>query len=109
MECLVILGAGVMPDGSPSGAMRRRVEGALAIGQRLPDPFYVTTGGVGRWGPAEADVMKTELQARGVPANRIATETASNDTLSSVVNCARIIGEYAKADDVFVFSDRYHI
>jgi len=109
MEFLVIMGAAVMPDGSPSGAMRRRVEGALALGQRLSDPFYVTTGGVGRWGPAEADVMKTELQARGVPVNRIATETASNDTLSSVVNCARLIRELGKADDVFVCSDRYHI
>jgi vancomycin permeability regulator SanA len=105
----VIMGAAVMPDGSPSGAMRRRVEGALALGQRSPDPFYVTTGGSGRWGPPEADVMKAELQARGVPASRIATETASNDTLSSIVNCARIIREHGKADGVFVCSDRYHI
>jgi vancomycin permeability regulator SanA len=109
MEFLVIMGAAVKPDGSPSGAMRRRVEGALALGQSSPDPFYVTTGGVGRWGPPEADVMKAELQARGVPASRIATETASDDTLSSVVNCARIIREHGKPDGVFVCSDRYHI
>lgn len=109
MEFLVIMGAAVMPDGSPSGAMRRRVAGALAIGQRSPDPFYVATGGVGRWGPAEAEVMKTELQAHGVPASRIATETASKDTLSSVINCALIIREHGKIDDVFVCSDRYHV
>src|SRR5260370_39929599 len=103
MEFLVIMGAAVMPDGSPSGAMRRRVEGALAIGHRLPDPFYITTGGVGRWGPAEADVMNTELEARGVSANRIAPESAAKDTLAAAVKCARIIGENAKADNVCVW------
>lgn len=109
MEFFVIMGAGVMPNGSPSGAMRRRVEGALALGRSSPDPFYVLTGGAGRWGPPEADVMKAELRAGGVPDERIATEAASNDTLSSIVNCARIIREHGKVEAVFVCSDRYHV
>jgi len=109
MEIFVIMGAAVRPDGTPSGAMLRRVEGALMLGQKSPDPFYVVTGGVGRWGNAEAEVMKAELQARGVPAARIETETASNDTLSSTMHCARIIHAHQKPDAVFVCSDRYHI
>jgi vancomycin permeability regulator SanA len=105
----VIMGAAVMPNATPSGAMRRRVEGALALGRRSQDPFYIVTGGIGRWGPAEADVMKAELQTDGVPEHRIMTETASRDTLSSIVNCSRIIREHDKADIVSVCSDRYHI
>lgn len=109
MEMFVIMGAAVMADGNPSGAMRRRVEGALGLGRRSRDPFYVVTGGIGRCGPPEADVMKAELQAGGVPEHRIATETASTDTLSSIVNCARIIRQLGNADSVSVCSDRYHM
>jgi uncharacterized SAM-binding protein YcdF (DUF218 family) len=103
------MGAAVMPDGKPSGAMRRRVEGALALGRKSRDPFYIPSGGIGRYGSPEADVMKAELQAGGVPEDRIATEAASNDTLSSIVNCARIIKEYGNVDSVSVCSDLYHI
>jgi len=109
MEFFVIMGAAVMPNGNPSGAMRRRVEGALVLGRSSPDPFYVVTGGIGRWGPAEAEVMKAELQTDGVPEDHIATDAASRDTLSSIVNCTRIIREHGKADAVSVCSDRYHI
>ena len=87
----------------------RRVEGALELGRKSPEPFYVVTGGRGRYGPPEADVMKVELQTGGVPGGRIAAETASNDSLSSVENCARIIKEFANVNSVFVCSDRYHI
>ena len=98
-----------MPDGNPSGAMQRRVEGALALGRMSPDPFYVVTGGASGGGPAEADVMKVELRRRGVPEERIVTEAASRDTLSSIVNCARLVRGYRVADAVYVCSDRYHI
>ncbi len=105
----MIMGAAVKPDGTPSGAMLRRVGGALMLGQKSSDPFYIATGGVGRWGTAEADVMKAELEAHGVSASRIETETASSDTLSSIVNCARIIRAHKSVDAIFVCSDRYHI
>jgi vancomycin permeability regulator SanA len=108
MDIFVIMGAAVRQDGTPSGAMRRRIVGALTLGKGSPDPFYLVTGGVGRWGPSEAEVMKAELLAAGVPENQIATEDASNDTLSSIVNCTLIIREQG-ADSVSVCSDRYHI
>jgi vancomycin permeability regulator SanA len=109
MDILVIMGAAVMPDGKPSGAMRRRVKGALALGRKSPDPFYIVTGGTGRYGSPEADVMKAELQAGGIVEDRIATEAASTDTLSSILNCASIIREHGHVDSVSVCSDRYHI
>lgn len=106
----MIMGSAVMPDGAPSGAMRRRVEGALAMGRGSPEPFYLATGGVGLYGRSEAEVMKEELEAAGVPEGRIVTESASRDTLSSIENCARIIkSEHGTAASVTVCSDRYHI
>jgi vancomycin permeability regulator SanA len=109
MDIFVIMGAAVMADGRPSGAMRRRVEGALDLARKSQDAFYIVTGGKGRYGPPEAEVMKFELQASGVPEDRIVPETVSKDSLSSVENCARIIKKYADVESVFVCSDRYHI
>ena len=63
---IVIFGAAVRPGGRPSGALRRRVEAALAFGARHPDALYVPTGGLGDHPPAEAEVMAALLRAAGV-------------------------------------------
>ena len=67
----MIFGAAIRPDGQPSGTLRRRVEGAYRIGSIFRDPIYLVTGGVGRYGPAEATVMRDQLLGYGVPARRM--------------------------------------
>jgi uncharacterized SAM-binding protein YcdF (DUF218 family) len=109
MEIFVIMGAAVRADGQPSGAMRRRVEAALCLARSSQDSFYVATGGRGRFGPPEADVMKQILVSAGVPEKRVVAERESSDTLSSVINCASIIRREKGVRSVLVCSDRYHI
>ena len=70
-QAIVIFGAAVRPDGSPSPTLRRRVEAAAAFGAGLPAPLYVPTGGKGRHGPAESAVMEALLREHGVPPERI--------------------------------------
>jgi vancomycin permeability regulator SanA len=109
METYVVLGAAVKQDGTPSGAMQRRVEGALLLSRASQDPFYIVTGGKGRFGPPEANVMAEILSSAGVPEFRIEAETKACDTLSSVVNCTHIMRRRGISEPVFVCSDRYHI
>ncbi len=47
MDIFVILGAAVRADGGPSGAMRRRVEGAFELSRNSPDAAFLVTGGGG--------------------------------------------------------------
>ena len=108
-EYFVIMGAGVKPGGLPSGAMSRRVEGALKLANISNHSMFLPTGGVGRYPPAEAEVMKTLLIERNIASDRIIVEVKSHDTLSSILNCSQIIKNRNDCKSVTVCTDRYHI
>ncbi len=107
--CYVIFGAAVRPDGSPSGTLRRRVEGAVRAAQTCQSAMFLVTGAVGKYGPAEANIMRDILLEHGVGADRIICEREGHDTLSSVINCARIIeAKTPPAAKIIVCSSAYH-
>jgi uncharacterized SAM-binding protein YcdF (DUF218 family) len=108
-DIIVIFGAAIGADGQPSGTLRRRVEGACRFGAIFRDPVYLVTGGVGRYGPAEADVMRDLLLGYGVPASRILVEDKATDTLSSAVLCAAILKSRPERGMIHVCSSTYHI
>lgn len=104
---IVIFGAAVRRDGGPSQVMRERVAAALALGRSLHDPLYMPTGGVGRYGPAEAELMRDLLLAGGVPSGHIRPEPASRNTIRSVQNCRRLLGAFA--GPVYAASSGFHL
>ncbi len=103
---IVIFGAAVRPGGAPSTALRRRVEAAAAFGRNIPNLLYVPTGGRGRFGPPEADVMAELLRALGVPEGAILRERTGRDTLSSVRAVARLLRGHAP---VYAATSAYHL
>ena len=109
MDLFVIMGAGITADAEPSGAMRRRVEAALALSRDSSDPMFLVTGGRGKNGFSEAFVMRRMLQSSRVPSGRILEDPSSADTLSSIVACAQIARRQMGISKVIVCSDRYHI
>ena len=92
-DYFVIFGAAVRPDGSPSGTLERRTLGALALGRSSTSPIYLATGGKGRHGPPEAEVMKTLLVRIGVPETRVLVEPCATNTLESILYSTRILAE----------------
>lgn len=108
-DCFVIMGAAVRKDLAPSGAMRRRVEGALVLGRTSAKPIYLVTGGVGKYGDAESQVMKRLLIQAGVSETSILVDAESRDTLASVIRCAKILKQHNNLSSITVCSDRYHI
>ncbi|MGG5809826.1 YdcF family protein [Falsiroseomonas sp. CW058] len=107
---VVILGAAVRPDGSPSRALRDRVAAALAWGEaQAPKALYVPTGAVGRHGPAESAVMARLLAEAGVEAGRIAEEPTGTDTFSSAVACIRLLRARGHHGPLRIATHRYHL
>ena len=104
----VIFGAAVRPDGTPSGTLRRRVEGAVAAAAADPTGCFMPTGGVGHYPPAEADVMKSLLLAADIAPERIVTEPDSTDTLESVLACAALLRARDDVERVIVCTSSYH-
>ncbi len=104
---IVIFGAAVRADGAASTALRRRVEAAVACGRTMPDALYVPTGGVGRYGPAEAEVMARLLRDFGVAEAAILRESTATDTLSSVRAVRRLLG--GRHAPVYAATSAYHL
>ena len=104
---VIIFGAAVRRDGGPSQAMRERVQAALRLGRTLRDPLYVPTGGVGRYGPAEAELMRELLLQAGVPSVRIRTESKARNTIRSVRNVRRVLGGFM--GPVYAATSGYHL
>jgi uncharacterized SAM-binding protein YcdF (DUF218 family) len=106
---LVILGAAVRQDGTPSGSLSRRVEGALAFAHSVGSAKFLATGGVGRYGPAEALVIRDLLRARGIRDEDILVEDRATDTLESILNCDAILRSREDVDVVVPCTSRYHV
>lgn len=104
---IIIFGAAVRPDGSPSGAMRHRVEAALETAQGLSDPIFLPTGGQGRYGKPEAELMAELLEASGVDRGRIVLEPTGRNTVRSVLACRNLLGRTAAP--IHVATSTYHV
>jgi uncharacterized SAM-binding protein YcdF (DUF218 family) len=107
VPAIVIFGAAVRPDGTPSNALRRRVAAALAFAEAYPRALFIPTGGVGRHGPAEALVMAELLRAAGVDEACIRVEPTAGDTLASVRAAVRVL--HGWRGPVWVATDAYHL
>ncbi len=102
---IIIFGAAVRPDGTPSGALRDRVDAAIRFGRTRPGVLYMPTGGQGRFGAPEAAVMTDLLRVQGI--DRIEPEPTATNTIGSVRACARLLA--GRPGPVFAATSGYHL
>ncbi len=106
---IIIFGAAVRPDGTPSPTLRHRVEAAVRLGARFARPLFIPTGAKGRHGEAEAVVMARLLNQAGFPDTAILTEETGTDTLSSVRAVRRLIAVHRPAGRIYATTSFYHL
>jgi len=107
---IVIFGAAVRPDGSPSTALWRRVQAAYAFGRLQDNAIYVPTGAVGRHGPSEASVMARLLREQGVPGQNILLEETGTSTLTSTRAVLRLLrAQDRHLGPVYAATSAYHL
>lgn len=106
---LIIFGAAVRADGTPSGTLSRRVAGALKASKGFSKVKFLATGGAGKNGIVEAEVIKSLLVAQGVDEQSIIVEPLSTDTFQSIVNCDALLRNVGQVDWVAPCTSRYHM
>lgn len=106
---IVIFGAAVRPDGTPTPTMCRRVAAAVAFGRTCAAPLFVPTGGSLAGRPAEAPVMAGLLREAGIPDSAIVIEATARDTLDSVLACSARLRARGYRGPVAVASSAYHL
>jgi vancomycin permeability regulator SanA len=107
-DVIVVLGAAVLPDGTPSPTLERRTFYGIDLYQRHEASCLLFSGGVGRSGFSEALVMRQLAVDRGVPEAHIFIDNLSTDTMESAFNCSMIIKENGW-NKVIIVTDSYHL
>jgi len=107
---VIIFGARLKPDGTPTRTLRLRVAAARAFGARQGRVVYVPTGGPSQpSGRREAAVMADMLHAADVPPDDVMVEDTAPDTLASVIRCSTLLRRRGYAGPVAVASSAYHL
>lgn len=107
-DAAVVLGAAVWEGGIASPALRRRaVEGARLVLEGHAG-VLIASGGVGRFPPSEAALIRDIAIERGVAAETIVLDERSSSTLESAIHCTRILDENGWSSAAIV-SDGYHL
>lgn len=107
-DVLVVLGAAVRVDGTPSAALRTRLDHAVQLYQEGLAPKIIMSGGVETSGANEAQAMRDYAIAHGVAAGAVLVDEAGSDTDHTVADTVPMIKELG-AQTVLVDSHFYHL
>lgn len=107
-DAIMVLGAKVNLDNSPSMPLYQRTLEAVALYDQNKAPYIITTGGVGLGSIAESKISAKVAEQRGVPKENILEDTKSHDTFQNVTE-GRKLAEQKNIHSVIVVSDRFHV
>ena len=107
-DVIIVLGAQVKEDGTPSVALERRLTAAHE--SYLADrQLIIVCGAQGGNEPApEGDVMRDWLIARGVPAEQVISDPDSYNTRQNIRNAAQLLAG-RDASRVLIVTSDYHL
>lgn len=104
---VVVLGARVFPDGTPSRALVERVRvGAALLAEGRGTVLVCSGGGAGP--SPEAEVMATLARAAGVAAERLVLERESRSTFENARACAPLLAALGAREVLLVTCD-FHL
>lgn len=104
----VVFGNKVEPWGEPSPSLASRLDKAVDLYHRGFYPAVIVSGGFGKEGWDEAQVMADYLAARGVPLSSILIDHEGNNTYLTALHTAQIAREKGYRSFLLV-SHFYHL
>jgi uncharacterized SAM-binding protein YcdF (DUF218 family) len=106
-KAVVIFGARVQTDGSPTPALARRIGFGLEAAALHPGPVFCS-GAASEGARSEAEAIAEGLRRGGVPPSRIILDEGSRDTLETAVAAVRF-ARRAKIDTLVVCTEDFHM
>ena len=104
-QCIMVLGASVYPDGSPSAMLRDRLDTAIELYRKGVAPKLLLTGDDGQIVYNEVQVMKDYAVEAGVPEEDIFLDHAGFSTYESAYRAAAVF----KVERMIVVTQQYHL
>lgn len=107
-DCIVVLGARSLADGTPGASLEGRCRRALELWREGWAPVLLFTGGRGETGTVEGEVGAAWARARGVPAEALVIEDRSHTTRENLEFAAAIMRKRGWSR-CLVVTDPFHI
>ena len=108
-DAIIVLGAQVQRDGTPSVQLSWRLDAAYEAYSRKPVPVIVC-GAKGADEPAtEAEVMRNYLMAKGIPREDILTDPDSFNTKQNLRNARKLLEDRPEISRVLIVTSDYHV
>ena len=108
-DAIIVLGAQVKPDGSPSVQLGWRLDAAYEAWKQKKVPVVVC-GAKGKDEPMpEAEAMSLYLEEKGVPADDILKDPDSFNTNQNLKNAAQLLRQLSGIQRVMIVTSDYHV
>ena len=105
VDCIMVLGCGVRPDGTPSGMLSDRLDQGIRLYDEHVSDKLLMSGDHGKVNYDEVNLMKQFAIDRGVPSENIFMDHAGFSTYESMYR-ARDIFQVKK---IVIVTQRYHM
>ena len=104
-DCVIVLGAGLRPDGTPTGMLEDRVKVGDELYLNHAAPKIIMSGDHGRKSYDEVNAMKKYAMGEGVPSEDIFMDHTGFETYDTIYRARDVFG----AKKVVIVSQEYHL
>lgn len=105
VDCILVLGCGVRPDGTPSAMLEDRLKQSIALYTQSAAPKLLFSGDHGQKDYDEVNTMKNYATNVGVPSQDIFMDHAGFSTYESVHRAKSIF----QAKKILIVTQKYHL
>ena len=105
VDCIIVLGCGVNPDGKPSWMLSDRIKRGIDLYNQGVAPKILMSGDHGREFYDEVNTMKQIAIDSGIPSQDVFMDHAGFSTYDSMYRAKEIFD----ADNVVIVSQKYHL
>ena len=105
VDCVLVFGCGVHPDGRPSDMLADRVACGVALYENGTSPKLLMSGDHGRADYDEVNAMREMAVQAGLPADDVFMDHAGFSTYESMYRARDVFG----AKRIVIVSQKYHL
>ncbi|WP_019227632.1 vancomycin high temperature exclusion protein [Sedimentibacter sp. B4] len=104
-DCILVLGAGVRRDGSPSPMLEDRILTGIDLYNKGVSDRLIMSGDHSTKGYDEVNTMKRYAVERGIPSEHVFMDHAGISTYDSIYRAKEIF----QADKIIIVTQQYHL
>ena len=108
-DAIIVLGAQVKPDGTPSVQLSWRLDKAVTAYEQHPVPVVVCGAQGGDEPMPEAQAMRSYLEEHGIPAEDILEDPDSFNTRQNLTNAQKLLSSRENIRRVLIVTSDYHV